>query len=144
MPVSPPAQTSPAGRARRRPAVKQVTPGPCSTLLQGGSTGQEPTSSRRRSTPLFTSGLELGHEERHLQGCVIQRLRRHYPRAGNEKLARKLNRSMSLKTNEERVRRLRSSLPEPLARSPLHRKPSKQYRPRFPVIVAEDCLWPLL
>jgi len=144
VPVSPPAQTSPASRARRRPAAKQVTPGGGSTLLQGESTGREPTSSRRHSTPLSASGPELWDEERYLQICLICHWRRHFPRAGNEKLARKLNRSMSIKTNEERVRRLRSSLPEPLARSSLLRKPSKQYRPRFPVIVAEDCLWPLL
>lgn len=144
MGVAPPAQTSPGGRGRRRPAAKQVTSGDRSTLLHAEPTGREPTDSRHRSAPLSSSGFELRHEERHLQLCLIHRSTRHYPRAGNEKLARKLNRSMSLKTNEERVRRLRSSLPEPLARSSLLRKPSKQYRPRFPVIIAEDCLWPLL
>lgn len=98
----------------------------------------------RQSAPLSAAGLHVWGFERYLQAALIQHWLPLYSRIGNEKLARRLNRCMNCQTNEERVRRLRADLPS--EGPPLHapRKPPKHYRRRFPVMIAEDCLWPLL
>ena len=95
------------------------------------------------NAPLSAVGFDLWGFEHYIQACLIQRWRRSLRHAGNEKLARRLNRCMQTQTNEEQIRRLRRSLPDPPTGRSAPRKPKKQYRPRFPVVVSEDCLWPL-
>ena len=99
------------GRALRPPAVK-VREASGSTLLQTELALREPIRSKRRSAPLSASGVALWGEERYLRACLIQHWMRYHRRAGNEVLARRLNRCMHSQTNEEQVRRLRASLPE--------------------------------
>ncbi len=98
----------------------------------------------RQAAPLSAAGLHVWGFERYLQAALIQHWLPLYSRIGNEKLARRLNRCMNHQTNEEQVRRLRADLPRKVP--PVHtpRKPPKHYRRRFPVMIAEDCLWPLL
>lgn len=144
VPGSSPLPSPGPGRPSRRRAGKRQMVGESSTLLPTELPSAERIHSRRMNAPLSASGLNLWGFEHYLQACLIQHWRRSQHRPGSETLARRLNRCMRGQTNEQRIRRLQLSLPVRPARKPAPRKPEKQYRPRFPLIVSEDCLWPLV
>ncbi len=144
VPVSSPLPGSGSGRApTRRPGKRQMA-GDSSTLLPPESSSRERIQARRMNAPLSASGLDLWGVGHYLQACLIQHWKRSQRRPGSEMLARRLNRCMRAQTNEQRIRRLQQSLPTRPARKPAPRKPRKQYRSRFPLIISEDCLWPLV
>ena len=132
------------GRAPTRRPGKRQRAGDSSALLQPDSASHQRIQSRRMNAPLSASGLDLWGVEHYLQACLIQHWKRSQRRLGSEMLARRLNRCMRAQTNEQRIRRLQQSLPTRPARKPAPRKPQKQYRSRFPLIISEDCLWPLV
>lgn len=126
-----------------RPRERQMA-GKSSTLLPPEPSSRERIQARRMNAPLSTSGLNLWGFEHYLQASLIQHWWRSQRRPGSKMLARRLNRCMRAQTNEERIRRLRQSLPDRPMRKHAPHKPQKQYRPRFPLIISEDCLWPLV
>lgn len=144
VPDSSPLPSSGPGRAPTRRPEKRQMAAQSSTLLPPESSSRKRIQARRMNAPLSASGLNLWGFEHYLQASLIQRWQTFLRDAGSERLARRLNRCMRAQTNEERIRRLRQSLPDRPIRKPAPRKPEKQYRPRFPLIISEDCLWPLV
>ena len=132
------------GRAPTRRPWKRQRTGDSSTLLQPDSASRQRIQSKRMNAHLFASGLDLSAVERYRQACLIQRWQRSLRDAGSARLARRINHCMRAQTNEGRIRRLRQSLPDRPTRRPAPHKPEKQYRPRFPIVLAEECLWPLV
>jgi len=132
------------GRAPTRRPGKHQRASDSSTLLQPDSASHQRIQSRRINAPLSASGLDLWGVEHYLQACLIQRWQRSLRDAGSARLARRLNHCMRAQTNEELIRRLGESLPDRPIRRPAPRKPGKQYRPRFPVVLSEGCRWPLV
>ncbi len=144
MRAAPAARKPKIARAPRCSATTGASQAASSTPLPAAPPPREALHSRRLKAPLSASGVALWGEEQCVRAWLIQHWKRYHRRAGSKVLARRLNRCMHRQTNAEQVRRLRASLPNlsTMRRGP--RKPPKQYRPRFPVIVAEDCLWPLI